>query len=264
MHTGAPARDGLGPSRQPTRVAIAIAFTESKRASRVVGLTSLVWEPPNARLRHLIGGNPMSRNGACTKPSEPPSTPAFRLKPLAIAVIAAHSPLAAFAQEQTDEEETGRTIEEVIVTATKREANMQDVAQSITAFTTDDLERLRARDMKEYIDALPSVALVNSVPGRNSVVFRGVSTGSSEYRTDSMTAVYLDEQPLTTNSQQVDPWLVDIARVEALPGPQARCSDPAPNPARCGSSPTSPTRAGSVPRSMPAPIQPAAANQATT
>ncbi|MDE0660301.1 MAG: TonB-dependent receptor plug domain-containing protein, partial [Gammaproteobacteria bacterium] len=139
---------------------------------------------------------------------------------MAIAVIAVHSPLVAVAQEQIEEDATGRTIEEVIVTATKREANMQDVAQSITAFTTDDLERLRARDMKEYIDALPSVALVNSVPGRNSVVFRGVSTGSSEYRTDSMTAVYLDEQPLTTNSQQVDPWLVDIARVEALPGPQ--------------------------------------------
>ena len=163
----------------------------------------------------------MSRNRARAKRSEAPATqPAFRLKPLAIAVIAVHSPLAVVAQEQTEEEDTGRTIEEVIVTATKREANMQDVAQSITAFTTDDLERLRARDMKEYIDALPSVALVNSVPGRNSVVFRGVSTGSSEYRTDSMTAVYLDEQPLTTNSQQVDPWLVDIARVEALPGPQ--------------------------------------------
>ena len=163
----------------------------------------------------------MSRNRARAETADvPPTQPAFRLKPLAIAVIAVHSPLAVVAQEQTEEEDTIRTIEEVIVTATKREANMQDVAQSITAFTTDDLERLRARDMKEYIDALPSVALVNSVPGRNSVVFRGVSTGSSEYRTDSMTAVYLDEQPLTTNSQQVDPWLVDIARVEALPGPQ--------------------------------------------
>ena len=149
------------------------------------------------------------------------SLSSFRLKPLAVAIMVAHSPLVVLAQEATEERDPdGRVIEEVIVTATKREANMQDLAQSITAFTTDDLERLRARDMKEYIDALPSIALVNSVPGRNSIVFRGVSTGSSEYRTDSMTAVYLDEQPLTTNSQQVDPWLVDIERVEALPGPQ--------------------------------------------
>ena len=147
--------------------------------------------------------------------------PTFRLKPLAIAIMAVHSPFVVLAQEESEEDETdGRAIEEIIVTATKRAENLQDVAQSITAFSTDDLERMGARDMKEYTDALPSVALVNSVPGRNSVVFRGVSTGSSEYRTDSMTAVYLDEQPLTTNSQQVDPWLVDIQRVEALPGPQ--------------------------------------------
>ena len=139
----------------------------------------------------------------------------FRLTLLAAAVHAATQGQMAFAEQQD-----GRAIEEVVVTATKREADMQDVAQSITAFTSEDLERLAARDMKEYIDALPSVTLVNSLPGRNSVVFRGVSTGSSEYRTDSMTAVYLDEQPLTTNSQQVDPWLVDIERVEALPGPQ--------------------------------------------
>ena len=154
----------------------------------------------------------MPRNSP-TQPTAP-NGPAFRLTSLAAAVLAAaHG--AANAEEQDE-----RRIEEVVVTATKREADMQDVAQSITAFTSADLERLGARDMKEYIDALPSVTLVNSLPGRNSVVFRGVSTGSSEYRTDSMTAVYLDEQPLTTNSQQVDPWLVDIERIEALPGPQ--------------------------------------------
>ena len=152
------------------------------------------------------------------KSSQPgPATPKFRLTSLAAAVVAAAHGSASGAEA---EEEEGRGIEEVIVTATKREADMQDVPQSMTAFTTADLERLGAKDMKEYIDALPSVTLVNAVPGRNSVVFRGVSTGSSEYRTDSMTAVYLDEQPLTTNSQQVDPWLVDIERVEALPGPQ--------------------------------------------
>ena len=153
-----------------------------------------------------------------TKPA-PPGAPTFRITSLAAAVLAAaHGQVSAEEEEERHTEE--RRIEEVVVTATKREADMQDVAQSITAFTSADLERLGARDMKEYTDALPSVTLVNSVPGRNSVVFRGVSTGSSEYRTDSMTAVYLDEQPLTTNSQQVDPWLVDIERIEALPGPQ--------------------------------------------
>jgi outer membrane receptor protein involved in Fe transport len=58
------------------------------------------------------------------------------------------------------------------------------------------------------------------MPGRNSVVMRGISTGSAEYYTDSQVAVYLDDQPMTSISQQVDVRLIDIARIEVLPGPQ--------------------------------------------
>ena len=112
------------------------------------------------------------------------------------------------------------TIEEIVVTATKRESALQDVGQSISAFTGDDLDRMGVQDMNDYLKATPSVTLSNFQPGRNSVVIRGISTGSDEYRTDSSAAVYLDEQPMTTNSQQVDPWQVDIERIEVLPGPQ--------------------------------------------
>ena len=70
------------------------------------------------------------------------------------------------------------------------------------------------------ISALPSVNLVAAMPGRNAIVMRGVSTGSSEYRTDSQVAVYLDDQPMTSISTQVEVRLIDLARIEALPGPQ--------------------------------------------
>ncbi len=139
----------------------------------------------------------------------------YRITPLAAAVMAT-----AYPWELSVAQNRAPMLEEVIVTATKRSLDLQDVPQSISAFTTADIEKLGLRRMNDYIKALPSVTLINSQPGRNSVVFRGVSTGSSEYRTDSMTAVYLDEQPMTTNSQQVDPRLIDIERVEALPGPQ--------------------------------------------
>jgi iron complex outermembrane receptor protein len=67
---------------------------------------------------------------------------------------------------------------------------------------------------------LPSASLTSSMPGRNSLVMRGMSTGNAEYRTESQAAVYLDEQPITSVSQQPEVRIVDIARIEALPGPQ--------------------------------------------
>ena len=137
-----------------------------------------------------------------------------RLSPLAIAVMTALNP--AHAQVADDEDR----LEEVIVTATRRATNLQDVAQSITAFTTEDIERQAFQNMEDYMKSLPSMNLVNLMPGRNSLVMRGISTGSSEYRTDSPVAVYLDEQPMTSISQQVDVRMVDIARIESLPGPQ--------------------------------------------
>jgi outer membrane receptor protein involved in Fe transport len=106
------------------------------------------------------------------------------------------------------------------VTATKREENMQDLPQSIQAFGTEDIKTLGFSNMREYKKAIPSLSTVQNSPGRSEVVFRGVSTGSGEWRTDSGTAVYLGDIPMTSATQAVDPRLVDIQRVEALPGPQ--------------------------------------------
>jgi iron complex outermembrane recepter protein len=139
------------------------------------------------------------------------------MTPLAAAVVAALNPGSpALAQE----EEAQGGLEEIVVTATRRATDLQDVPQSITAFSTADIQRQAFQNMQDYIKALPSMSLVGIMPGRNSVVMRGISTGSAEYRTDSQVAVYLDEQPMTSISQQVDVRMIDIARIESLPGPQ--------------------------------------------
>ena len=49
---------------------------------------------------------------------------------------------------------------------------------------------------------------------------RGLGTGTGEFRIDSKVSIYLDDQPMTAISQQADVRLIDIERVEALPGPQ--------------------------------------------
>src|SRR5262245_45871934 len=74
--------------------------------------------------------------------------------------------------------------------------------------------------MYDLVGALPSVSMVSYVPGQNNIVMRGITTGTGQFRIDSQVSVYLDEQPMTAISQQADVRLIDIARVESLPGPQ--------------------------------------------
>jgi outer membrane receptor protein involved in Fe transport len=145
--------------------------------------------------------------------------PLYSLTPLATAVISALYPGAAAMAQSSDKPDKGG-IEEIIVTATKREVSLQDVPQSITAFSNADIEKMVFKNMEDYMKAIPSASLVNSMPGRNSIAMRGITTGSSEYRTDSQVAVYLDEQPVTSISQQPEIRMIDIARLESLPGPQ--------------------------------------------
>jgi outer membrane receptor protein involved in Fe transport len=98
--------------------------------------------------------------------------------------------------------------------------SMQELPQSIQAFTAEDIKRNAFTGFNDVANALPSLTLIQDTPGRNSVKFRGASTGTGEYYTASTAAVYLDETPLTFNSQQLWPAMVDIERIESLPGPQ--------------------------------------------
>ena len=139
------------------------------------------------------------------------------MTPLATAVVAALSP-ATSAWAQDDEENT-LSIEEIVVTATKRNTSIQDVPQAITAFSTIEIERRGILDMADIATNLPSISLSSNRAGRNELVYRGISTGGS-WRLDSQVAMYLDEMPMTMSTTQLDPRMVDIERVESLPGPQ--------------------------------------------
>ena len=143
----------------------------------------------------------------------------FVLTPLTAAVIAALSPTGpVIAQEQDDASEAA--IDEILVTATKRELNLQDVPQSIDVLSGMQLEQMGAMDLEATMRALPSVHLTALQPGQNQLTMRGVGAEVFEYNRPALVAVYLDEQPMTSNAQQVGFRNIDIERVESLPGPQ--------------------------------------------
>ena len=146
-----------------------------------------------------------------------------RMTPVAAAVLATLYPAA---QGLTQERETARAagdttrLAPVVVTATRRQEALQDVGQSVQSISTEQIEKQALRNLTDVVGALPSVNIITSTPSRNQVVMRGIATGTAEYRTDSTVAVYLDDQPMTSISQQVDVQLIDIERVETLMGPQ--------------------------------------------
>ncbi|WP_421934405.1 TonB-dependent receptor [Phenylobacterium sp.] len=113
-------------------------------------------------------------------------------------------------------------VEELVVTAQKREENLQDVPVAVTAFTTKKLEQLNVNNFNDYVKFLPSVAFQSGAPGYSNVYMRGVASGGDGNHSGSLPSVgtYLDEAPITTIGGALDLHIYDIARVEALAGPQ--------------------------------------------
>jgi outer membrane receptor protein involved in Fe transport len=118
---------------------------------------------------------------------------------------------------------------EIIVTATKRAESLQDVPIAITAIGTKQLDDLQVDQFEDYARLVPSLSFKGggsggsaSGPGNNNVYFRGVASGENGNHSSSLPSVgtYLDEQPITTIIGALDVHVFDIARVEALAGPQ--------------------------------------------
>ncbi|MDH3334783.1 MAG: TonB-dependent receptor plug domain-containing protein, partial [Gammaproteobacteria bacterium] len=138
---------------------------------------------------------------------------------LAVAVSMA---VAGHADDVQAQEEGARSsgIEEITVTARKREESLQDVGGSIQALTGDDLKNQGLLNLEDTIRMLPSVYHLGSVAGANKIIFRGVSDNPGAFIAASSSALYIDEQPLTQFSVNPEPRMIDIQRVEALAGPQ--------------------------------------------
>ncbi len=112
--------------------------------------------------------------------------------------------------------------DELVVTAQKREENIQKVPLSIQAIGTAKLEQLQVSNVDSVIKFLPSVVSQPLSPGFTRVFMRGVTSGDNPNHSASLPSVgtYLDEQPITTILGALDVHFYDIARVESLSGPQ--------------------------------------------
>ena len=132
---------------------------------------------------------------------------------VSIVLAGSHAP-AAVAQGATS------SLETVIVTARKREETPLEVPQEIQTIGQRQMERANLKTSQDLERLIPSLTSNSNDAGSVSIFFRGVAEGTASSLADSSAALYLDEQPLTMHSWNPEVRLVDIERIEALPGPQ--------------------------------------------
>ncbi|HJS91494.1 MAG TPA: TonB-dependent receptor [Steroidobacteraceae bacterium] len=141
------------------------------------------------------------------------------------AAQAADAPQATAAATSTTATTTG-TLQEVIVTAQRREQNIQNVPISIQALTGTTLKQLNVQTFEDYVKYLPNVSTGTMGPGQGTVFMRGLSVGVLGTQGQGSVggfpnvAVYLDDQSAIVPGRNLDIYAVDLQRIEILEGPQ--------------------------------------------
>ena len=115
-------------------------------------------------------------------------------------------------------------LDEVVVTARKREEKLRDVPVSIGVLDGATIDNLHVQDLEDITRVLPGISFAAhqngpAGQGQDNITIRGVSSTVG----NPTVGIYLDEVPfvaLTGYEGQAEPRLVDVERVEVLRGPQ--------------------------------------------
>jgi len=137
---------------------------------------------------------------------------------IALLSIACTLPFTAVAQSDDEDTYQGRKLEEVIVTAQKREESLSDVPLSITVIDGLTIEKESIQTFEELDERVPNFFVARS-PGANSIFMRGLGSGSGSPTLEQSVVMFVDEIYGGNARQFQTPWL-DMARVEVLRGPQ--------------------------------------------
>ena len=141
-------------------------------------------------------------------------------KPLAAAIVVACSGLSAASLPAGAQE-----LEEILVTATRRETAITDIPFNISVISGEELEVKRAFGLGDLSRIVPGVAFIDEGPlsrgNNNNIILRGLNAANTDNNSnflnqfDGAVATYLGETPVFFNMT-----LKDLDRVEVLRGPQ--------------------------------------------
>jgi iron complex outermembrane recepter protein len=127
-------------------------------------------------------------------------------------------PFVALAQQSSSD-----TLQEVVVTATRRESTVHETPISITALSGEEIQSRGAVDFDTLAESVPGLAMKSSGPGQTEFEMRGLASVGGN---SAVVGFYLDDTPLSAPGGAfngrivIDPNLYDLNRVEVLRGPQ--------------------------------------------
>jgi len=114
----------------------------------------------------------------------------------------------------------GKT-EEIVVTATRREAALSKVPVSVSAFTQESMDEKGIKDFTDVARFTPGVTIDATGTGTNTISIRGITSSGGS----GTTGIYIDDTPIQIhslgfNADDTLPKTFDLERVEVLRGPQ--------------------------------------------
>ena len=136
---------------------------------------------------------------------------------VAIALMAAAPAVAAEAAAD-QAAEAARESGDIVVTAQKREQNVQDVPISIEVMSGAQLKALNITDMKDAVNYLPNV-FVQTTAGNDTIYIRGFGSPPANYSFDQSVSLFLDGI-YAGRARQSGAQFFDLERIEVMRGPQ--------------------------------------------
>ena len=129
----------------------------------------------------------------------------------------------AWAQQAIDSGTSAVVLQEVVVTAQKREEKLHDVPMGVTAITSEELQKQQLVSLEDLQSKVPGLSLTQVQPGETRLTLRGQNVGGI----GSTVTTYIDDTPFGSSNAlangffftgDFDTW--DLQRVEVLRGPQ--------------------------------------------
>ncbi len=142
---------------------------------------------------------------------------------LALASAGLAAAPAARAADAEASQPSAAALQEVVVTAQKRQEKLHDVPMGVTAITSEELQKQQLVSLEDLAAKVPGLSLTDIQPGITRLTLRGQNVGG----VGSTVTTYIDDTPFGSSnalangfgfSGDFDTW--DLQRVEVLRGPQ--------------------------------------------